>query len=1091
MTQSRTAVPMVQYSAFISYRHLQPDMEIAKAIQRRIETYGIPRAIAQSRGRKHFDRVFRDQDELPLMSDLGEGIREALRHSEWLIVICTPELPKSRWCMAEIEFFIELGRRDRILPILVAGEPEQSFPDCLRHVTGADGRVTEIEPLAADVRAADARTRNKLLKTETLRLIAPMLRVGYDDLRRRARERMIRLTALTTLAAALVLAGFGTYALSQSSIISRQNEQLTKANSDLAGQIQQTERQRALADSNAAWARQERDEALSDQSKYLAGQAEQQQALGAPAIAQLLALEALPGDSSADPLSRPLVPEAASALRSANTPIHQSDYLLVGALNVSDWNARDAYIPQEDLFLAGKNTQILQRADAASATLCEKLRKELYSDLHAYDASRRLLVALSSDHAAGDALVCDFTNGSQRSINLYDKQYGINALALIPHSDRLLCGDFLSVGGSFRVIDIGSGEHVFRADGESYMRDMRGEHLSATGTVGFEDFALHPDGRSMLLLTYGKTTYWTPENEVYPVLVLDTDTFTLQQTYLSTPSRKYDSAQYSPDGAVVALLGSDAVIELRRSADWSLIASVGQPSPHNGYRVDYQFSPDSQYLVMAAPDDSLAVHRATDGAPVPTGIKTAYRFVDVTDDCTLVYLESPETDIVHCYDLATQRASFVRVPGGLMGISGSHQILGVQPVRVSPGGLMTRNREGMYQFWRKQPAWGTLRTYAPSDQYGPIAYRPDGKVFAAAHAADDTTTVYDADTLQPLLNLGAGNRAYNLRWSPDGAQVLISRQNAKGIDHKLALFDAATGQQLCAIEEVYAGQMGNLQFEVSPDWRYLLLGGGSQQSGVYDLATMRQLYRLDPLFPDATASGNTLFLIHPIAAFLDGGSRVAVSVLDDLVILDTATGAVLNTVAFDDIVALAASPDQTTLLVWGRPADDPRDGLHRTIALDADTLAQRWVSEAYGATMGFSGDGNRIVLGGGADDPFALTAAKATVLDVATGRTLGTFQLGAPSLNQDGSLICGQLDARETNQSAYDGTGRGALYEVATGQRLITLPETGIFRPGVDEVLMRGGVWQLLPLADEMRVARELLMERTLTDQEKQRFFLQ
>ena len=104
-----------KYEAFISYRHKELDIAAAKAIHRQIETYRIPAYIKKRSGKAKIGKIFRDQDELPLMADLGEGIRAALEQSEWLIVICTPELPESKWCMAEIDYFISLGRRNRIL----------------------------------------------------------------------------------------------------------------------------------------------------------------------------------------------------------------------------------------------------------------------------------------------------------------------------------------------------------------------------------------------------------------------------------------------------------------------------------------------------------------------------------------------------------------------------------------------------------------------------------------------------------------------------------------------------------------------------------------------------------------------------------------------------------------------------------------------------------------------------------------------------------------------------------------------------------------------------------------------------------------
>ena len=141
-----------QYTAFISYRHTEPDETIAKKLHTLIENFGIPGDIQKSSGKRKMGRVFRDQEELPLSTDLGGDIRTALESSEWLIAVCSPRYLESRWCMTELDYFIELGRRDHILAILVEGEPEESFPLQLRTAV-INGQTVEVEPLAGDVRA--------------------------------------------------------------------------------------------------------------------------------------------------------------------------------------------------------------------------------------------------------------------------------------------------------------------------------------------------------------------------------------------------------------------------------------------------------------------------------------------------------------------------------------------------------------------------------------------------------------------------------------------------------------------------------------------------------------------------------------------------------------------------------------------------------------------------------------------------------------------------------------------------------------------------------------------------------------------------
>ena len=202
------------YDAFISYRHVEHDKAVAKKLHTLIETYGIPSGVAASCGKKKMGKVFRDEEELPLAVSLSENIETALRQSEWLIVICSPDYLTSRWCMKEVDYFISLGRRDHILLVLARGTPETSFPPQLTKVETEEGEK-DVEPLAANIASEDTKESLSRLSTEKLRILAPMLGVGYDDLKRRARQRRIRITAAIAAAVILLGTGAGIYVASQ------------------------------------------------------------------------------------------------------------------------------------------------------------------------------------------------------------------------------------------------------------------------------------------------------------------------------------------------------------------------------------------------------------------------------------------------------------------------------------------------------------------------------------------------------------------------------------------------------------------------------------------------------------------------------------------------------------------------------------------------------------------------------------------------------------------------------------------------------------------------------------------------------------
>ena len=238
-----------EYAAFISYRHRPPDEAVAKKLHSLIENYGIPKDVKASSGRKKMGRVFRDQEELPLSSDLGSDIKAALERSEWLIAICSEDYLQSKWCMLELDYFISLGRRDRILAVLVRGEPEDAFPRQLRFME-TEGGTVELEPLAADVRAESVPDALKKLRREVLRVLAPMLGVSYDQLRQRARRRRLRIAAASSAAAFALLGGFLAYALVKNARISEQNRQISAQNEQISRQNVEIAEQRDLAVDN-------------------------------------------------------------------------------------------------------------------------------------------------------------------------------------------------------------------------------------------------------------------------------------------------------------------------------------------------------------------------------------------------------------------------------------------------------------------------------------------------------------------------------------------------------------------------------------------------------------------------------------------------------------------------------------------------------------------------------------------------------------------------------------------------------------------------------------------------------------------------
>ena len=211
-TGSNTVTPKYKYKAFISYSH--EDEKWARWLHSALEGYRAPKNLVGNHTSvgpipARLIPIFRDRDELPSAPDLTGRIKEALRDSENLIVICSPRAAKSRYVDQEIESFKRLGRSGRIFSIIVDGDPNAEdpeancFPSSLRARYDANG-----DPLPGDEEpiAADARKQGDGRSLARLKVVAGMIGVGLDDLRQRELQRKQRRMAAITFTSLAALA---------------------------------------------------------------------------------------------------------------------------------------------------------------------------------------------------------------------------------------------------------------------------------------------------------------------------------------------------------------------------------------------------------------------------------------------------------------------------------------------------------------------------------------------------------------------------------------------------------------------------------------------------------------------------------------------------------------------------------------------------------------------------------------------------------------------------------------------------------------------------------------------------------------------
>jgi hypothetical protein len=230
------------YDAYICYRHTEFDTNVAKVLHRELESYRFPKNFNYIEKQYKHRRIFRDIEELPSSSSLTDSIGEALKKSRYLIVICSPRTPQSNWINMEISMFINLGRANKILVLLIDGSYENSIPPQLYNrphgINEQDNRIEEepfLEPLAADIRANSQKESLWLLKREKLRLIAAIYGCQFDDLMQRTRKRSVKrifLLLLTFMTGAIIVTGLiyqFKLLLEKDSVIKQLKEQIRDA----------------------------------------------------------------------------------------------------------------------------------------------------------------------------------------------------------------------------------------------------------------------------------------------------------------------------------------------------------------------------------------------------------------------------------------------------------------------------------------------------------------------------------------------------------------------------------------------------------------------------------------------------------------------------------------------------------------------------------------------------------------------------------------------------------------------------------------------------------------------------------------------
>jgi WD40 repeat protein len=956
----------LKYWAFLSYSHT--DRQWGDWLHKALETYRIPRRLIgkESRDGKIPARVFpvfRDREELPVSADLSSNIDEALRESRYLIVICSPRSAQSRWVGEEIKTFKKLGREDRILALIVDGEPNASdgkegfkpedecFHEALRYRWSQNGEALAIrsEPIAADAREdKDGRNNAKL------KLLAGLLGVNYDDLKQRDNERRIRRLRFVVAVALLLVSGFG--GLSVYAWWQKQAAQQAQTRAE-------TEKARAESERSRAESALAKTQAALSQSDFLQAARSIEAGRVPDALAQLAR-------------SLSFNPRNEASLFRLITLLSYRNFATPLKYLKQEGPVQDAKVPTDPAVSDSAQSILGKNAPAWNAEKEPAAVHPMYKD----DPDSVLLFSLSPDERRL-FIFSDFHIGQ-----VWDAHSGEATNPPFKYGDR---GDggttYLSPDGK-RAVNIGGPMRLWDTQNGKSMAELAETKPSIfaeeAGAVEFSS-----DSKVLAIAHGEQLSFWNAETG----------------KLLKGPLQ-HDGAisliRFSPDGRrLAATVGSSLL--LWNTQTWAAPARL----LHDSDVLAVRFSPDGHLAVAASRNSFVRVWNADTGAPMTSPLKQSGEAIDsiefAADGTRLVVASSKAITV---WDTRTGKQLLAPLTA-----TGT-----ISSVQFDPLGrqIVTASSDRTVRIWNATTGANSFEPIVHPAEVRWAGFSDDGGKLITL-LEDVTGRLWDVRPGAALpTRLKHDGAVMAAEFSRDGQEIMTVTQKPMG-ETAVQIWSAATGK--LRLNPKGYGTIEGLP-EFSPDGKRLVTRS-EKSAQVWDIATGRQLG--PPLTHDSfvmsahfnsegtkvvTASQDNTAKIwsaesgqligKPLehggklmwAAFSPDGRRIATSAEDKRIrIWDATTGTVLSEWEYVTYIASGAfSQDSRRLLTW--TMDDVTARIWDVERGEAVGAPLRHTAEVTSAH--FSPDGTKIVTASGDHT--------ARLWDASTGKPL-TDPLGHPA----------------------------------------------------------------------------------------------